>query len=146
MEKESFAKENEEEFASREREKKRQRDEAFAKDSWKHASGFRVGLLPLFIMKIFSRCPTTGTTYLSTDIYLGSHLASTSIDLSTPFFPPSPLSRAANQCSSNASNRHTWRSILERIFVCDYPLSLPLPSLRGEIEYWDFIFLNLHRV
>lgn len=78
---------NEEEFASRERE----RGKAFAKDSWKHAE-----LLPcwspsaIYNENIFTM--PNHCYYVSIDIYLGSHLASTSIDLSTPFSPlPLPL-------------------------------------------------------
>lgn len=79
---------NEEEFASRERE----RGKAFAKDSWKHAE-----LLPcwspsaIYNENIFTM--PNHCYYVSIDIYLGSHLASTSIDLSTPFSPShSPFS------------------------------------------------------
>lgn len=71
--------------------RERERGKAFAKDSWKHAE-----LLPcwspsaIYNENIFTM--PNHCYYVSIDIYLGSHLASTSIDLSTPFSPlPLPL-------------------------------------------------------
>lgn len=141
---------NEEEFAFKKRETKHSR-----KIRESARSCFRVGLLPLFIMKIFSRCPTTtGTTYLSTDIYLGSHLASTSIDLSPRLFSllllhsfsegrESMAHRASNCDSREFSNSFNFEGkLIQHTLV----LLSPPPSSKERllsVEILSFIEFNL---